>query len=523
MKDRINEASLRAGYDFDSSLISSLDFGVTYTDNKVRSAFGVLQSDSWGGTLTAAQTPDELYTLTGLPGRIAGMEGSNASSIIQNYFEINTAGLVDLLENQIGVCSAPWTGTAITGTCLAEYTTDRRISEKTLAPYIQSLHSFDLGSAPANLRLGLRYERTKISSSALVPVPTGTSWVADNEIGLIYSGQSDFTTLKGEYKNWLPAFDLDVSPMEDIKLRASYSHTITRPDYASLQGGITVNQPLRPGGGSTAGSGNPDLNPYKSKNIDLSAEWYFGPESYFSAGFFHKNVSNFIANTTVQEPLFDLKNPAQGAAVQAARTALGGSPSFAQILAYLATNNPGVVEFVGGIPRGVLGQPTDPDVVFTTTQPGNSDQVAKLHGWEFAVQHSFWETGFGAQLNYTIVNSDTSFDNTLRYTETQFAVTGVSDSANAVLFYDKNGLQGRVAYNWRDGFLSGYGFDPFYVESYGQFDASASWEFRPGMTVFVEGINITKADRRGHMRNDQIVFFAAPGYARYSAGLRYTF
>jgi outer membrane receptor protein involved in Fe transport len=92
-----------------------------------------------------------------------------------------------------------------------------------------------------------------------------------------------------------------------------------------------------------------------------------------------------------------------------------------------------------------------------------------------------------------------------------------------VLYYDKNGFQARVAYNWRDGFLSGYGFDPYYIDAYGQFDVSASWEFKKGMTAFVEGINITKADRRGHMRNDQTVFFAAPGYARYSAGLRYTF
>jgi TonB-dependent receptor len=523
MKDTINEVSLKGGWDFDASVIDSLDFGVTYTENKVISQYGFLQSDSWGGTLSAAQTPDDIYTLTGLPGRLAGMNGSDTPGIIQNYFQIDTARLITLLDQQVGVCRTPWTGKPIPGTCLAQFTTDRRIQEKTWSPFLQTKHSFDLGTARANLRLGVRYEKTKISSTALVPIPVGTSWVADNEIGLIFAGQSDYTTLKGEYDNWLPAFDFDLSVTSDIKLRASYSHTITRPDYTSMQGGITVNQPLRPGGGSTAGSGNPGLLPYKSKNIDLSAEWYYGRESYVSVGFFNKKVSNFIANTTVQGPLFNLTNPAQGAAVQAARTALGGSPGFAQILAWLAVNNPSVVEFVGGVPRGVLGRPTDPAVPFTITRPGNSDRVATLNGWEFAVQHSFWDTGFGAQVNYTIVNSDTKFDNTLRYTATQFAVNGVSDSANAVIYYDKNGLQARVAYNWRDGFLGGYGFDPFYIEPYGQFDVSASWEFKKGMTVFVEGINITKADRKGHMRNEKTVFFAAPGYARYAAGLRYSF
>lgn len=525
MKDRINEVALRGGYDFDSSIIDSLDFGVTYTDNKVRSAYGFLQSDSWGGLneLPPGLTPDDIYTPTNLPGRLAGMKGSNAAGILPQYFQIDTERLIDLLETTVGACSRSWVGKAQPGTCLAQYDTDRRIREKTVAPFIQSRHGFDLGDMPAHLNLGLRYEKTKITSSALVPIPTGTVWVADNEIGLMFGGQSGFTTLKGEYENWLPAFDFDISPVSDVKLRASYSHTITRPDYGAMQGGLTVNQPLRPGGGSTAGSGNPGLLPYKAKNIDLSAEWYYGRESYVSVGFFHKKVSNFIANSTVQEPLFDLTNPAQGAAVAAARTALGGNPGFAQILAWLAVNNPSVVEFNNGAPRGVIGQAADPDVVFTISRPSNSNQVAKLHGWEFAIQHSFWETGFGTQLNYTIVRSETKYDNTLRYTATQFAVTGVSDSANAVLYYDKNGFQARVAYNWRDGFLSGYGLDPYYIKPYGQYDVSASWEFRKGMTVFVEGINVTKADRSGHMRSNKNVFFAAPGYARYSAGVRYTF
>lgn len=524
MHDRVNEASLHGSYDFDSSVVDSLDFGVTYTDNRVRSAYGFLQSDSWGGLqeLPPSATPDEIYNPVNLPDRL-GVSGAGASGILPNYFEIDTVRLINLLETTVGACSRSWVGKAQPGTCLAQYDTDRRINEKTVAPYIQSTHSFDLLSAPAHLRMGMRYEKTKITSSALVPVPTGTVWVADNEIGLKFSGQAGFSTLKGDYDNWLPAVDFDFSPVSDVKVRAAYSHTITRPDYAAMQGGITVNQPLRPGGGSTAGSGNPGLIPYKSKNIDLSAEWYYGRESYLSIGFFSKQVSNFIANTTVQEPLFDLTNPAQGAAVQAARLALGGNPSFAQVLSWLAANKPAVVELNNGTPRGVIGQSSDPAVVFTITRPGNSDTVAKLHGWEFALQHSFGETGFGTQLNYTIVRSDTKFENTLRYTATQFAVTGVSDSANAVVYYDKNGLQARIAYNWRDGFLSGYGFDPFYIEPYGQYDVSASWEFRKGMTVFLEGINITKADRRGHMRNKNTAFFAAPGYSRYSAGVRYTF
>lgn len=519
MKDTIDQVSLRGGFDFDTSFIKSLDFGASYIDNQVRTAFGVIQNDTWGGTLSAADTPDSLFTVRGTAQDLAGMNGSNDPAVIPNYFQIDTAGLITLLDSRLGICNA-----APGDTCLAPYSTDRRIREKSITPWIQSFHSFDFGDTSVNLRLGLRYEETKITSRALASIPTGTIWAAQNEISLVQAPGTDFTTLEGRYDNWLPAIDFDVSPIDNVKLRASYSHTITRPDYASMQGGITVGQPLRVGaGGSQASAGNPALLPYKSKNIDLSAEWYYGKASYVSVGFFNKNVSNFIANGTTQTPLFDLPDPSQGGAATAARAALGASASFDQIVAWVQANRP--ADFAPGVGTagGVIGRGTDPDVIFTFTQPANSDQTARLWGWEFAVQHSFWETGFGAILNYTVVKGDTSFDVTLPWTATQFAVTGASDSANAVLYYDKNGLQARVAYNWRDKFLAGRDQDPYFIKAYGQFDVSASYEFTRGITAFVEGINITSADRTGVRRNDRAVFFAAPGYARYSAGVRFTF
>ncbi|MFD2782887.1 TonB-dependent receptor domain-containing protein [Novosphingobium pokkalii] len=177
----------------------------------------------------------------------------------------------------------------------------------------------------------------------------------------------------------------------------------------------------------------------------------------------------------------------------------------------------------GNLTGNIFGTPQDAAVNFQITTPVNSSQTARLYGWEFAIQHSFWNTGFGAILNYTIVRGDATYDNTKPSSVTQFALTGLSDSANAVLFYDKHGIQARVAYNWRAQFLSGTGPNPYYVEPYGQVDASASWEFRKGFTVFADAINLTNQGRRGHLRSDNNVFFASSGYARYSAGFRVNF
>jgi len=512
MRDEIDEAAFRGHWDFDASFIDSLDFGVTYTDNRVRTAFGVIQNDTWGGTLSAAQTPDSLFTERNLPNDLEGMAISNASGIIPVYYQIDTVGLIKLLQGQLGICNA-----APSGTCLAPYTTDQRLTEKSWAPFLQTFHKFDLGGMSADLRLGLRYESTRITAETLAPSPTGTVWVAANEISLI-SPAGSFTTATGKYENWLPAIDLAIRPMDDVVLRAAYSHTISKPSYGDL-GALVVNQPLRVGaGGSTANSGNPNLLPYKSKNIDLSAEWYYDTASYLSVGFFDKRVSNFITNVTTQTTLFDLPDPSASAEANAARAA--GNVTYADIRAYIAANFPALIDPATG---GIRGKAADPKVIFTYGNKVNSDQSAHLWGWEFAVQHSFWDTGFGTILNYTVVKSDTKFDVTLPWTTPQFAVTGVSDSANAVLFYDKNGLQARVAYNWRGRYLGGYDQDPYFIKPYGQTDISASYEIMQGLTGFVEGINVFNASRTGVRRNDLAKFFAAPGYARWAAGLRFTF
>jgi TonB-dependent receptor len=521
-KDRINQAQLKSRYDFDTSFLDSVDFGVSYVDNKIRSAFGVLQNDTWGGAGPATDIPDDIFTLVSLPDKFPGVSGHNDPGMIQSFYRFDFERMVDLIDGLYGTCTNPLTGTPSGKGCLAEFSTDRRIREKTLAPYLQANMTFDLFQRPSHLRAGIRYERTKIDSSALVPVPTGTQWVAANEFNLIPGPDSAFTTVKGKYHEWLPAVDFDVEPIHNVKLRASYSHTITRPDYASMQGGLTLDNLFRVNGG-TGAQGNPALLPYKSKNIDLSAEWYYGKDSYASVGYFHKDVSNFISTTRVDQNAFDLHTPVGGPRYNAAIAA--GAVTAEDIRAYIATNYPGTVVITPSGQVLIQSLPEDPLLNFQITTPTNSDQKASIRGWEFNIQHSFWDTGFGAILNYTIVNGSAKFDNSLPSSVFQFALEGLSDSANAVLFYDKHGIQARLAYNWRDKFLasSGSGRNPSYVEAYGQLDGSASYEFRKGMTVFVEGINLTGSSRRGHTRHENNVTFVSPGYARYTAGLRFGF
>jgi TonB-dependent receptor len=528
-RDDIEQAQLSGHWEADLGFLDSLDFGVAYTENKVKSAYGFIQNDTWGGVGTAADIPDDIFYEINIPEAFKGMEGANSPDIIQSFYGFDLERMVDILEGQFGICSNPATGTPISGTCLAVQDTDRRITEKTIAPYAEANFTFDVGAGEAQLITGLRYENTTVDSSALVPIPTGTQWVAANEFNLTYAPGA-FARQKGNYDFWLPNVDLKVEPVNDVIVRASYSHTIARPTYAQLQGGRTFDALFRVGGGF-ANQGNPGLLPYKSENFDVSAEWYYGPESYLSVGYFRKNVKNFIGSVTstitvdgteqpFTTPLYD---PYNGPRADAARAALGQDAPLDDIRAYIIANYPDSVVDLGNGQFGIVGLPEDALVDFQLTTPINNDQTGTIDGWEFALQHNFWDTGFGVILNYTIVDGDAKFDNTLPYTATQFALVGLSDSANAVLFYDKGPLQARAAWNWRDEYLAGYGNNPFYRDEYWQIDASISYEFDMGLTIFAEAINLTGEDLKGHRRGDNTTFFSYRGAPRYAGGVRFSF
>ena len=109
-----------------------------------------------------------------------------------------------------------------------------------------------------------------------------------------------------------------------------------------------------------------------------------------------------------------------------------------------------------------------------------------------------------------------------------FALLGLSDSANFIGFYDKNGLQARVAYNWRDDFLintiDGNGErNPVNTEAYGQWDMNVSYEITDNFTILAEAINITEENRRQYGRHEKNVILAIDQGARYALGVRYDF
>ncbi|MCY4123118.1 MAG: TonB-dependent receptor, partial [Acidobacteria bacterium] len=409
-----------------------------------------------------------------------------------------------------------------TGLCLSSrFTADRRTLEASEAFYVQANMSGDLGTRPASVRIGLRYEATDIDSEALSPAYTGIDWISGNELTAIRADTA-FTSLSGSYDLLLPSVDfkIDVTPV--LVSRFSYSETLTRPNYGDIQGGQTIESLVRIDAGR-GNRGNPALLPFQSQNYDLSVEYYYGEGSYAAAGYFLKDVENFIGISSVIEETFNLPHPGLGPLAEEARAATGSSDSatlYSWILDFRA-DEPGV-DGANGVISGVAGR--DPASPFILTVPVNIEQ-ATMRGWEFVVQHNFGESGFGFIANATIVDADVGYDDFSL--EQQFVLTGLSDSANLIAFYDKNGINVRLAYNWRDDFLAGTGQvnvgpgPPTYVAAYQQLDVSASYWITDAMQVYVDAINVTDETTHVYGRDRLQTLFAGQAGPRFSIGFRY--
>ncbi|WP_370265346.1 TonB-dependent receptor domain-containing protein, partial [Hyphomonas sp.] len=168
----------------------------------------------------------------------------------------------------------------------------------------------------------------------------------------------------------------------------------------------------------------------------------------------------------------------------------------------------------------------DPELVFAISQLINNNE-GNIDGIEIAWQHFFGETGFGFQANYTMVNGDVGLDPGSNPYEEQFALLGLSDTANLTAIYEKYGFSARLAYNWRDTFLSesnvGGDRSGIYVEDFGQYDLNISYDINEQLAVSFEGINLTGEDQRIYHRVPEQVYYVYELSPRYQLGVRYKF
>ena len=433
-----------------------------------------------------------------------------------------------------------------------------QVGEKILAAYAQLTWDGMLMDRRASLVAGVRFENTKVTAFSRVAQPDRIEWDSDNDFTRVIGSNVAEITREGEYNNLLPSIDFRIEPMDDVVARVSYSKTIARPDYNNLFASQSATAPNRPTalGGVTGGTqGNPDLLPLISDNFDVSLEWYFAPTSYVSAGFFYKKVKNFVGVGQENLELFGLRDPSSGAAGSRSGDALeeiealgavlsdvslfsmtalidehGGdvAAASAEFQANLGANGQLNQAFVDSLlaARDVIANADDPLFVFRVATPINAEE-GNIHGFEVQGQYFFGDTGFGVSGSFTKVYGDVNVDILSDPGTNVYALVGLADSFNVTAIYENYGFSARLAYNWRDKFLSavnrGGGRSPVFFEPFGTLDANISYDITDRISVSLEAINILSEPIRSYGRDENQLWFAQEQHPRVFLGARYRF
>lgn len=542
--NKVNEFRADATYEVND--MSSFQFGVDLINSKMETTTGSTYQalGDWG----ISQPGDiALYA----PNAITTYD---LGSLFQS-FNVGNAGVAfrgDALD--LYTALAAGYGATIPTTSLTANT----IEEDIRAIYAKFRMEGELVGLPTKVVAGIRYEETEVDASALQSIPTAIRWTADNDFTVDYGSALASISSSSNYNNWLPNLDVSVDLTDDLIARASFSKTIARAAYGNLYATTTINTPPRPtlnGTNPTASQGNAGLLPLESSNFDFSIEWYYGDSSFISAGFYNKDVANFVGTGRVTQSQFDLRDPTSGAPGSrsgTAATALAGinqsttDVNLFTMTALLISHNNDVsaatAEFQANLVGGNLDQAfvdqilaaydvtansDDPLFQFETSLPINNKN-ANLHGFEIAIQHFFGDTGFGVAASYTSVLGDVKFDNSAPPGTSQFPLLGLSDTYNVTLIYDKDQLSGRLGYNWRDEYISnasrdGAAGNPTYVEPFGQLDLSVNYEITPELLLSFEGLNLTGETTRQHGRDDVNLYLAQELDTRYQVALRYKY
>jgi len=421
-------------------------------------------------------------------------------------------------------------------------------SERTGALYTQLRFGFDDLKYPIDGNIGLRYVQTLMKARGYTTFTPNVSQPAPgtNVIGPAIPDIAAFSTgqdSSNHYHNVLPSLNLRMKASDKLQFRFGAAMGISRPDFDKLQSYTTLSETvdqtldvasntLRVNSVSLTGKGdgNPQLKPVQSRQVDLTAEWYFAPAGSLTVAVFNKQLKDIIINQSY------------GYAV-----------------------------------RGTNGTP----YTFTVTGPVNGAR-GHARGVELAYQQYFdklpgWLSGFGLQANYTFVNSkqdlyhpvDSAYcsstskgpDNlalnlngcdTNGTTFGDLPLQGLSrQSYNLALLYDKGPVSARLAYSWRSKNLQAVNVNgtngtdgtdtnpasptvgsrniawalPTWADSYGQLDGSVFYNFTENLSLGVEAQNLTNAKYRQLMQQSigmmtRAVFVSG---RRYTASLRYSF
>ena len=410
---------------------------------------------------------------TTLDGFGSGLSGAPGSWLIPDFGKV--AELLDIYCN----CNNGLTGGDYRLASVGHFGASNNnfeVNERSLGTYLQLDFNTELLDRAFRGNIGVRVVDTQISATGWAPCTASNSANRSDNCEAFF-GVASATAAPGDrysvrtevnhsYQDVLPALNVAWDLTDEVVLRFGAAKTMARPALLYLSPGVS--------GGPTAfvdddrtfaiNLGNPLLEPFRSTNFDLSAEWYFAEGALLSAAVFHKDIESYIQRTRMLTTWGEL----------------GYSLDL--------------------LPDGfTLDTPFNVQSYFNT--PGGP-----LKGFELTYQQpftflpGFWKN-FGAQLNYTHVQSTIEYMTSTAANNNTTIVTTIVEadlinlspnSYNATLYYDDGKFSARVSTSYRDGYLSDIATTPVsYKDSVTNVDFNMSYKVNKKLSLTFEAINLT--------------------------------
>lgn len=400
--------------ELDMGAIKSVKFGAKHTDHNRDLVFNATTYGGFHVPINSTPASDFAGPLT--PGDF--LDEIAANGTLSQFWQINHSAVDDILFANLA--SGP-------GRVLYPQQSFS-VTEKADAGYIMGNMSGDAWRG----NVGVRYVRTEQTSRGYIVGGGATQ----NPFG-----NYDPVSVERTYDDVLPSVNFAFDVTDNMILRVAAARVMARPDYTDVAPRVSLNP-----GALTGTGGNPDVDPYRANQWDLSLEWYPDANSLVAVALYYKDIKSFITDAPVTQNFL----------VQSQT-----SPS---------------LQCTPGAQANTFNCP------FLINQRSNGGG-GLIQGAEFTFTKPIWG-GFGVNGNYTYSDAEADSGD---------PIPGNSkDTWNLAAYYEDQLLSARLAYTYRSDFFVTFDRSTkLNQKALESLDASIAVNVLDNVTLTFDALNIT--------------------------------
>jgi TonB-dependent receptor len=158
---------------------------------------------------------------------------------------------------------------------------NRSVDEEDTSFYFQFDFQKELFGMPLTGNVGMRYVRTKQTSTGFQAAGGGTE-----------------VTVTQTYEDWLPSANFSLAVKPDFYVRLAAANVMARPSLGNLSPGGSITTT----GNLSITSGNPFLQPFRAFTLDASFEYYFEKGGLIGLGLFYKDIGTYVQQLRTNVP-----------------------------------------------------------------------------------------------------------------------------------------------------------------------------------------------------------------------------